>query len=102
MSRKSSASAPVKKVRTQSKQRISQNQEDGKMNPGKMLAAILSLSVVLGMFVMTGRSAAQVAPAPGAEPAKVETPAAPAAEAENADPGAAPGQFTQGLLEPLG
>jgi len=72
------------------------------MNPGKMLAAILSLSVVLGMFVMTGRSAAQVAPAPGAEPAKVETPAAPAAEAKKPDPGAAPAQFTQGLLEQIG
>jgi len=72
------------------------------MNPGKMLAAILSLSVVLGMFVMTGRSAAQVAPAPGTEPAKVEAPAASAAEAKKPDPGAAPAQFTQGLLEQIG
>jgi Amt family ammonium transporter len=72
------------------------------MNPGKMLAAILSLSVVLGMFVMTGRSAAQVAPDPGAEPPKVEAPAASAPEAKKPDPGAAPAQFTQGLLEQIG
>jgi hypothetical protein len=60
-----------------------------------------SLAMVLsagGWFVST--SLAQDAAVPGAaEPAKVEAPAAPAAEAKKEDPGAAPAQFAQGLLE---
>jgi Amt family ammonium transporter len=71
------------------------------MNPARKLTAVLSLSVVLGLFLMMSSSLAQEAPAPG-EPAKVEAPAAPAAEAKKEDPGAAPAQFTAGLLEQIG
>jgi Amt family ammonium transporter len=69
------------------------------MNPAKKLTAMLSLSVILGLFVMMSASLAQEAPA---EPAKVEAPAAPAAEVKKEDPGAAPAQFTVGLMEQIG
>src|SRR3970282_891087 len=60
----------------------------------KMLAAIFSLSVMLGLFSAVGPSFAQEAPA--------VAPIAPAPEAKKEDPGAAPAQFTQGLLEQIG
>jgi Amt family ammonium transporter len=71
------------------------------MNPAKKLTAMLSLSVILGLLLMTSSSAQETPPA-SAEPAKVEAPAAPAAEAKKEDPGAAPAQFTAGLLEQIG
>jgi len=66
-----------------------------------------SLAGGLWMLLIVGLSFAQESPAPGAgEPPKVEAPApapgAPAAEAKKEDPGAAPAQFTQGLLEQIG
>jgi len=60
----------------------------------KMLAAMFSLSVMLGLFSAVGPSFAQEAPA--------VAPIAPAPEAKKEDPGAAPAQFTQGLLEQIG
>ena len=60
----------------------------------KMLAATFSLSVMLGLFSAVGPSFAQEAPA--------VAPIAPAPEAKKEDPGAAPAQFTQGLLEQIG
>ena len=77
------------------------------MKIAKKLTHFLSVSVALVWLVGSGSSLAQEAPAPGAaEPAKVEapaaTPGAPAAEAKKEDPGAAPAQFTQGLLEQIG
>src|SRR3990170_7309655 len=60
----------------------------------KMLAATFSLSVMLGLFSAVGPSFAQEAPA--------VAPVVPAAEAKKEDPGAAPAQFTQGLLEQIG
>jgi Amt family ammonium transporter len=71
------------------------------MNPTKKLTAMLALSVVLGVFLMMSSSLAQEASTPG-DPAKVEAPAAPAAEAKKEDPGAAPAQFTQGLMTQIG
>ncbi|MEX0802987.1 MAG: ammonium transporter [Candidatus Binatia bacterium] len=72
------------------------------MNPAKKLTAMLSLSVVLGLFLMMISALAQEAPPASTEPAKVEAPAAPAAEAKKEDAGAAPAQFTAGLLEQIG
>jgi len=60
----------------------------------KMLAATFSLSVMLGLFSAVGPSFAQEAPA--------VAPIVPAPEAKKEDPGAAPAQFTQGLLEQIG
>jgi len=60
----------------------------------KMLAAMFSLSVMLGLFSAVGPSFAQEAPA--------VAPIVPAPEAKKEDPGAAPAQFTQGLLEQIG
>jgi len=60
----------------------------------KMLAATFSLSVMLGLFSAVGPSFAQEAPA--------VAPVVPAPEAKKEDPGAAPAQFTQGLLEQIG
>jgi Amt family ammonium transporter len=71
------------------------------MNPAKKLTTMVALAVVFGMFLMMSSSLAQEASAPG-EPAKVEAPAAPAGEAKKEDPGAAPAQFTAGLLEQIG
>jgi ammonium transporter, Amt family len=63
----------------------------------------------LWMLLIVGFAFAQEAPAAKAgEPPKVEAPVsmpaseAPAAEAKKEDPGAAPAQFTQGLLEQIG
>ncbi|HEX9664048.1 MAG TPA: hypothetical protein VGB27_17300, partial [Candidatus Binatia bacterium] len=73
------------------------------MNIEKKLGHFVSVSVALVWLVSAGMSLAQDAPTPGAAaPAKVEAPAAPAAEAKKGDPGAAPAQFTQGLLEQIG
>jgi len=73
------------------------------MKIAKNLGYFLSVSVALAWFVGAGMSLAQEAPAPGAaEPPKAEAPAAPAPEAKKEDPGAAPAQFTQGLLEQIG
>lgn len=75
------------------------------MKHAKKWLAFASLTVALGMFIVTSAAQAQEAP-PAGEPAKVEAPAAapaaPAAEAKKEDPGAAPAQFTQGLLEQVG
>src|SRR3989337_2555632 len=60
----------------------------------KMLAATFSLSVMLGLFSAVGPSFAQEAPA--------VAPIEPAPEAKKVDPGAAPTQFTQGLMEQIG
>ena len=70
------------------------------MNPAKKLTAMLSLSLILGLFLMMSSALAQEAPAAGTEPAKVEAPAA--AEVKKEDPGAAPAQFTQGLMTQIG
>ncbi|MGH7874134.1 MAG: hypothetical protein ACREQO_18180 [Candidatus Binatia bacterium] len=64
----------------------------------RKLTAMLSLSAVLGLFLIVHSSYAQ-APA---EPAKVQAPAAGALEVKKEDPGAAPAQFTQGLMEQIG
>ncbi len=74
------------------------------MNPAQKLTTRLLLSVVLGLFLMVGAASAQEAPAEGA---KVEAPAlgapvAAAAEAKKEDPGAAPAQFTKGMMTQLG
>ncbi|HZA55881.1 MAG TPA: hypothetical protein VE616_16645, partial [Candidatus Udaeobacter sp.] len=66
-----------------------------------------SLAGGLWMLLMVGFAFAQEGAAPGGgERPKVEAPApapgAPAAEAKKEDPGAAPAQFTQGLLEQIG
>lgn len=65
------------------------------MEIAKKLTAMLSLSAILGLFLVVHSSYAQSP----AEPAKVEVPAA---EVKKIDPGAAPAQFTQGLLEQIG
>jgi Amt family ammonium transporter len=70
------------------------------MNYAKQLFVFASLAVTLGYFVL-GASYAQEAAAP-AEATKMAAPDAPAAEAKKEDPGAAPAQFTQGLLEQIG
>jgi Amt family ammonium transporter len=70
------------------------------MKSGKKVWLAMTLLLVIGFSVFVGLSAAQEAPQPAAgEPAKME---APAAEAKKEDPGAAPAQFTQGLLEQIG
>ena len=71
------------------------------MNPATKLTAKLSLSVILGLFLLASASVAQETPPAGASPVKVEAAAAAEvkAEAKKEDPGAAPAQFTQGLLE---
>ena len=76
------------------------------MKRGIFKQIFASLVGGLWMLLIVGLTSAQEAPAPAAgAPAKVETPAAPAlaaAEAKKEDPGAAPAQFTQGLLEQIG
>ncbi len=75
------------------------------MKIAKKAITVVSLSLVIAWLVAVGTNSAQEAPAP-TEPAKVEAPAAeanaPAAEAKKEDPGAAPAQFTQSLLEQIG
>jgi Amt family ammonium transporter len=74
------------------------------MKHGKKLLAFASLTVALGIFLLS-ESRAQEAP-PAGEPAKVEAPAAApdasAGEAKKEDPGAAPAQFTQGMMTQIG
>jgi Amt family ammonium transporter len=75
------------------------------MKIAKRLGYVLFMSAALAW--LGGAAIAQEAPAPGAaEAPKVEAPAAapgaPATEAKKPDPGAAPAQFTQGLLEQIG
>jgi len=74
------------------------------MNPAKRLTAMVSLSVALGLFFLVGRALAQEAPAGGAkvEAPAAGVPAAPTAAVKKEDPGAAPAQFTQGLLDQIG
>ena len=71
----------------------------------RKLMAMLSLSVLLGIFATANLSVAQEAAAPAAsEPAKLEPPSlgTPAAETKKADPATAPAQFTQGLMAQIG
>jgi ammonium transporter, Amt family len=74
------------------------------MESMKKFTALLPVTLVLALLFL-GTSFGQDAPATAApEPANVEAPAsdAPAAEAKKEDTGAAPAQFTQGLLEQIG
>lgn len=71
------------------------------MKHGKKILTVVSLAVALGFFLGIGPLHAQETPAP-AEPAKMEAPAAPSAEVKKEDPGAAPAQFTQGLMTQIG
>jgi Amt family ammonium transporter len=76
------------------------------MKTAKNLTALVSVLFLVG-FLVLATSFAQEVTAPGvADPAKTEAPAAapgaPAAETKKEDPGAAPAQFTQGLLEQIG
>lgn len=70
------------------------------MKQAKKIVASASLAAVLGFFLIAEVGRAQETP-PAGEPAKVEAPAAPA-EAKKEDPGAAPAQFTQGLMTQIG
>ena len=72
------------------------------MDSRKTLVGCLSM-ILLMMFLVTAQSFAQEA-APVGEPPKVEAPTAAGtpAEMKKEDPGAAPAQFTQGLLEQIG
>jgi Amt family ammonium transporter len=71
------------------------------MKQAKEYLAVASLTALLGLFLVTGVAHAQEPPP--SEPSKVEAPAAaPAAEVKKEDPGAAPAQFTQGLMEQIG
>jgi Amt family ammonium transporter len=76
------------------------------MKRGKYRSIFASLAGGLWILLVVGLSFAQEAPQPAAgEPAKMEAPAAaaPAAtEAKKEDPGAAPAQFTAGLLDQIG
>ncbi|MDZ4344759.1 MAG: ammonium transporter [Candidatus Binatia bacterium] len=75
------------------------------MSLAKYFRGLFSVAVLLGLFVAMNSSLAQEAAAPGGgEPAKIEAaaPAAGEAAAKKEDPGAAPAQFTQGLLEQIG
>jgi Amt family ammonium transporter len=75
------------------------------MQYAKRIFAVASLTVMLGVSLVTNSLYAQEPPTPG-EPAKIEAPtavtAAPVVEAKKEDPGAAPAPFTQGLLEQIG
>ena len=66
--------------------------------------SVASLTVALGIFLVTGVSRAQEAPPAGraGESRSAGARSGPAAEAKKEDPGAAPAQFTQGLLEQIG
>jgi len=67
---------------------------------------VASLAAGLWMLSIIGLAFAQegAPPQAGSEPAKMEAPAAaaPATAAKKEDPGAAPAQFTQGLLDQIG
>jgi ammonium transporter, Amt family len=75
------------------------------MKYAKRLVASLLLSSAVGSFLFLSSVPAQEKPAPS-EPVKMEAPdtapGAPATEAKKEDPGAAPAQFTHGLLEQIG
>ena len=75
------------------------------MKSAKQIFAVASLAATLGLFLVTNGLHAQEPLAPG-EPAKIEAPApastAATATAKKEDPGAAPAQFTQGMLEQIG
>ena len=74
------------------------------MKPAKKLTALASLIVALGVFFVTSRCRAQE-PSPAGragESRSAGSAGGPAAEAKKEDPGAAPAQFTQGLLEQIG
>jgi Amt family ammonium transporter len=64
------------------------------------------LAFILGVLFLGTSPAQEVAAPMGTEPAKAEAPVAAASasavEAKKEDPGAAPAQFTQGLLEQIG
>ncbi len=68
----------------------------------KSLWVLLVTAVLLGRFASSSLAQETKAETPPAEPAKVEAPAAPAAEVKKEDPGAAPAQFTVGLMEQIG
>jgi Amt family ammonium transporter len=75
------------------------------MSLAKYFRGFFPVAVLLGLFVAMNSSLAQEAVAPGGgEPAKIEAaaPAAGEAAAKKEVPGAAPAQFTQGLLEQIG
>ena len=80
------------------------SEEGDKMKKVKKLFAYASLSLVVGILLSISLSA-QEDPTPP-EAAKVEAPAsssaAPGVEAKKEDPGVAPAQFTQELLEQIG
>jgi Amt family ammonium transporter len=70
------------------------------MNQTKLMNLAISLVMALSLLVVTSRTMAQEAPpAAGAEAAKVGVPGD---AGKKEDPGAAPAQFTQGLLEQIG
>jgi Amt family ammonium transporter len=62
--------------------------------------------LIVTLAIIVAASSPRAQEAPPSEPATVEAPAAaaavPAAETKKEDPGAAPAQFTQGLLEQIG
>jgi ammonium transporter, Amt family len=63
----------------------------------------VSLAAGLWILSVVGLSLAQNTPAPlSGESGKIEAPAPAAAEAKKEDPGAAPAQFTQSLLDQIG
>jgi Amt family ammonium transporter len=63
--------------------------------------AFTSVAVILGVFLVVSAVLAQETAAPAVgEPGKLEAPAAPA-DVKKEDPGAAPAQFTQGLLDQI-
>jgi Amt family ammonium transporter len=80
------------------------SEEGDKMKNVKRLLTYALLSFMVGIF-LSGSLWAEENPAP-AEPTKIEAPAtsstAPGVVAKKEDPGAAPAQFTQALLEQLG
>lgn len=68
------------------------------METTTQLKLLASVAIFSGLLLAGGSLLAQE-PAPAIEAAKSE---APATDAKKADPGAAPAQFTQGLLEQIG
>ena len=101
---KSSGFAPANEAKMPFKTIEFISEEGDKMKKVKKMFVYASLSLVVGIVLLTSLSA-QENPAPP-EPTKIETPAtssaAPGVEAKKEDPGATPAQFTQGLLEQIG
>jgi ammonium transporter, Amt family len=82
----------------------SASKKGGKMKREISKQILASLVGTLWMLLIVGLTFAQESPAPTAgEPSKVEAPTAPgpAVEAKKEDPGAAPAQFTAGLLDQI-